>query len=221
MTRRKSTAASAPQRLSTSRRPRSSTTLAGGCLRASPGPNEGLGFGVSPTAIWNLRLYLYPVRGYVTDPKAGKVYGRLGKVVGGVGPDGYMRTGRVQPGDEQYIHRFIWSSVHGDIPPGMCIDHKNGQRADNRIANLRLVTPAQNAHYACLRGSIATGEDKPNAVLTAKLVQSIRASQKSNKDWAAELGVAATTVRDARSGKSWRHVRPCPRMRAKRRPRTR
>lgn len=40
-------------------------------------------------------------------------------------------------------HRVIWKMVHGVDPVGV-IDHINGIRDDNRIANLRDVTPAQN-----------------------------------------------------------------------------
>jgi hypothetical protein len=42
------------------------------------------------------------------------------------------------------VHRMAWSMVHGTIPDGMQVDHINGSRHDNRIANLRLVTNSQN-----------------------------------------------------------------------------
>jgi hypothetical protein len=42
------------------------------------------------------------------------------------------------------VHRIVWCMVHGDWPEGE-IDHINGNRADNRIENLRLVTRRQNA----------------------------------------------------------------------------
>ena len=41
-------------------------------------------------------------------------------------------------------HRLAWIFCHGLIPEGMCIDHINGQKVDNRLANLRLATTAQN-----------------------------------------------------------------------------
>lgn len=40
-------------------------------------------------------------------------------------------------------HRLAWFYVHGSWPRGV-IDHINGDRADNRIANLRDVTQVEN-----------------------------------------------------------------------------
>lgn len=47
-------------------------------------------------------------------------------------------------GRVEFMHRIIWEHVHGPIPEDREIDHINGVRDDNRIRNLRLVTPQQN-----------------------------------------------------------------------------
>lgn len=41
-------------------------------------------------------------------------------------------------------HRLIWEMFNGEIPSGMLVDHINMNKDDNRIENLRLVTPVQN-----------------------------------------------------------------------------
>lgn len=41
-------------------------------------------------------------------------------------------------------HRLIWEQKYGIIAPGFFIDHINGDRCDNGIENLRLVTKAEN-----------------------------------------------------------------------------
>lgn len=43
-----------------------------------------------------------------------------------------------------YVHRMIWEHVNGPIPEGLEIDHIDGDRSNNVIWNLRLVTSSQN-----------------------------------------------------------------------------
>src|SRR6185436_5681032 len=41
-------------------------------------------------------------------------------------------------------HRLAWIYMNGEIPKGMQIDHKDGDRSNNRIENLRLATASEN-----------------------------------------------------------------------------
>jgi len=53
------------------------------------------------------------------------------------------RQGRIA-GRLYRAHRVIWALVYGTWPEDQ-IDHKNGDKADNRIENLRVVSHAENS----------------------------------------------------------------------------
>jgi len=56
--------------------------------------------------------------------------------------DGYVK---VHLNKKSYpAHRLMWLLYHGEHPENF-VDHINGDRSDNRICNLRIVTKAENA----------------------------------------------------------------------------
>lgn len=67
-------------------------------------------------------------------------YHKIGAVPGCVA-QGYHRI--TLGGRTWGAHQLAWLYVHGEIPKGD-IDHINGNRLDNRIENLRVVTRAEN-----------------------------------------------------------------------------
>lgn len=159
------------------------------------------------------------------DPKTGQVYSARLNPIGHVCKDGYVRLGggRNWAGKEQYAHRIVWQAVNGPIPDGYQIDHRNHCKSDNRASNLQALTPLQNVQASVRRGRIANGENVANARLNDQLVREIRATTGtvSGAEWARQLGLDRTTINCARRGQSWRHVKPCPRLSTKRRPRSR
>lgn len=71
---------------------------------------------------------------------------RAGCTVGSVSLSGYLKTA---VDDRRYqVHRLVWLYVFGEWPKRF-LDHINGNRADNRLCNLRSVDGYQNA---CNRG---------------------------------------------------------------------
>lgn len=68
---------------------------------------------------------------------------RPGDVAGTVNSDGYVIINF--SGKLWRAHRLAWLFQTGDVPEkGFEIDHRNGDRSDNRWSNLREVTKAQN-----------------------------------------------------------------------------
>lgn len=64
----------------------------------------------------------------------------IGQIAGTVTADGYVRI--VFKGKSYLAHRIVWFLAHGTWPEE--IDHKNGNRQDNRLGNLRASTKRQN-----------------------------------------------------------------------------
>lgn len=62
--------------------------------------------------------------------------------------DGKLKTKAI------YLHRFILGLKNGDRRH---VDHINGDRLDNRLENLRICPPAQNAMNAIIRSNNKTG----------------------------------------------------------------
>ena len=84
------------------------------------------------------------------DPETGEMRWRHtrgpcvgGSIVGCLSPQGY-RIGFID-GRVRSLHRMVILHVTGALPPtGMEVDHIDGDRANNRWANLRVVTKGEN-----------------------------------------------------------------------------
>lgn len=75
-------------------------------------------------------------RKYFKSDKGWKMYNgkHAGKEAGALKPTGYVEV-RINQQGIYKAHRVIWKWMTGE-EPGLEIDHKNGNRADNRFENL-------------------------------------------------------------------------------------
>lgn len=77
-----------------------------------------------------------------------------GRETGSVNAYGYLVVnigGRPYP-----AHRLAWLITHGVWPKAM-IDHANGDKVDNRLANIREATPSQNCMNTAIRTDNTSG----------------------------------------------------------------
>ena len=106
-------------------------------------------------------------------------------------PSGYLqvRTMREWKRMHSLAHRLVWQFLYGDIPNGLCINHKNGIKDDNRPKNLEIVTYSQNIKHA-YRNNLADehGEKNPNAKLTNEQIPQIREMYATGKFTQENLG---------------------------------
>ena len=98
-------------------------------------------------------------------------------------------------------HRLVWLHLHGPIPSGLTVNHKNGTKTDNRPSNLELATALEQAHHArqvLRRGKLDQfGTRNAMVKLTTEQVQAIcsrRADGELIRVLAADYGVREQTI---------------------------
>lgn len=68
-------------------------------------------------------------------------------------------------GVQVYEHRYIWEQNYGEIPKGYHIHHINGNKLDNRIENLALISQKEHCYYHSIKnklGSTSKGREPIN-----------------------------------------------------------
>lgn len=95
------------------------------------------------------------------EPKTGKFFwlvmqgrGRAGDIAGSLNNRGYIKI--VINRRDFMAHRLAWLLTTGEMPSAD-IDHINGDRADNRITNLRPATRSQNCRNRGKNSNNTTG----------------------------------------------------------------
>lgn len=125
---------------------------------------------------------------------------------------GYWTVGLVSsPHTKQkffFVHRLVASTFLGELPNGHQVDHKNGNKIDNRPDNLEYVLPGENIRRAIKIGlrKVKRGTELYHSKLTEEMVRYIRTSSEPCSAIAAHLGMNIWTIFDARSKRTWKHI---------------
>lgn len=121
--------------------------------------------------------------------------------------DGYHVV-KVRHGERRanvQVHHMVLEAFVGPRPAGAQGCHCNGDSTDDRAINLRWDTPQANQNDRVKHGTSIRGRSTPR--LPADTVRSIRTTPGiTAAEWAAKLGVSATTIFNARRGRTWRQV---------------
>lgn len=123
----------------------------------------------------------------------------------------YVPTYRGNVQRNAYVHRMVALAFLGNPPcPGAHVNHKNFDKADNRVENLEWVTPSDNLRHTWrhdrqrTHDQTARGVSNGRAKLTPALAAAIRSSDgRTISSLAHEYGVSRSTVRRVLSGESW------------------
>ena len=121
-----------------------------------------------------------------------------GYLLGCLWKDGKQRTKR--------IHRLVMLAFVGESD--LHVNHKNGDKSDNRLNNLEYCSHAYNMKHAAQNGLTAKGEKAGMFKLTEGCVRNIKYGHKgmTQREIAKIYKIRQQHVSKIRKGEIWRHV---------------
>lgn len=111
-------------------------------------------------------------------------------------------------GEPWLLHHLVYEVYTGNRVEGFHVRHLDGDQDNNRVSNLILGTPTENAKDKSVHGTLPLGERVHNAKLTANEVQEIRAlvGTMSKKELAGRYGVSPSLIHQIETRRIWRHI---------------
>lgn len=129
--------------------------------------------------------------------------------------NGYQEVSLSLPNGQKsfYVHRLIAFAFLGEIPNGYNVNHKDGNKSNNSIQNLEIVTYSQNSkhsyHILNNKIKVQSGENHPNAKLKSCQVLEIREFYKINGLNMTKnkyVNIPYSTLRKIIKRNTWKHI---------------
>lgn len=121
---------------------------------------------------------------------------------------GYKRVTLVKGGEKKnvYIHRIVAETFIPNPNRKRCINHKDGNKSNNRSDNIEWCTHQENTEhmYKKLGVRMPSGENHWASKLTNKEVLEIRVADGTQKEIASKYGISRSAVSFIKNKKRWR-----------------
>jgi hypothetical protein len=111
---------------------------------------------------------------------------------------------------KHYVHRLVMAAFAGPQPSNQDVNHINGDKTDNRLANLEYCDRMHNVRHAIATGlQDNSGEGNGQSKYTTEQIQTVRRMVQfgsTQREAALATGVAESTVQMVATGKRWKHL---------------
>lgn len=121
-------------------------------------------------------------------------------------PSGYLKVSVGYPQKDHYIHRLVATAYIANPKNKKEVNHKNGDKTDNRVSNLEWATHSENQLHKTRVLGISSGEKDVKAKMTNKEVALIKKRISLGErptHLAKEYGVTRKAICSIKHGRSW------------------
>lgn len=107
-----------------------------------------------------------------------------------------------------FLHRAIYETFIGAIPPKFCVNHINGDKQDNRVENLEAISYRDNSRHASHVLKVSNNEvvSKITETQVLEIVDLLRHSQIPVKQLAVYYQISAQAIHRINDGLNWTRV---------------
>ena len=112
-------------------------------------------------------------------------------------------------GKNRLVHRLVTEAFLPDFLEKPQVNHIDGDKQNNQLSNLEMVTVSENTLHAYKTGLNPKGENRGSAKLSnddAIAIKRLLLKGEKGISIARKFGVVRKTIYDIKSGKTWKHI---------------